>query len=284
MLRHGFVYEQLPEGTTLLRVGEISTFVWIVLSGVMEFLPATKTHQRVTQDTELQTRLLGFEGCLYKQPSPFDIRLTTPSQVLKLGVEHFWTMLANDPGIRRELLKSQSFWSKPASSDTANDQLISLGERASELMLEVDQLASALNAWVGGLRSDLTVHIQLERRLNEVRMAPEERSYVMGIIDRFFSVDLPCPPVRLDETQLKSVPDRFAESVAELKSMGMRTEDFAWLFTAFDEEVLGDLMRFITVVGRTLNATTGIATASGKITSLVTAVKVHIYRVQNSAG
>jgi hypothetical protein len=209
------------------------------------------------------------------------VEVSSPCEVLRIESDALWRALAASSELRSKLLAANAGgWYQPVSAaDTQTLKLILLGNKAHELMLEVDNHIGQVRAGTDGLRRGFTGLVQLQRRLSENRLSDLERSCLVGVANHFFQVPDLTKSACAEGTALVDTSAVGTDLIKldELFGTGLRKEELDCVFRIFKGEMLEDVLRFLTLLGETSRAVGHIYSSSEKITSLVSAIKSQIH-------
>ncbi len=277
----------LNPGDSLVRQGEIARIFCILLSGSLRFAQVDAKGQELSVYLMEEGSSFGEIPLLASVPSTVTISAHTPSDLLQLNEDQFWTLMTTCPEVRREILGNMALrLQKTQVMSFQQEKLAALGTMAAGLMHELNNPGSAARRAASQLRENLVRMHRLSPKFVRTPLTAEQKECVVELQECAFSAK---PPITMSSIEQSDAEEALASWMEEqhvedawklapsLVSMGIDRDELQCARSSFSDELFSMSLNWLEAMVSSMQLVGTIEESIGRVTELVSAVKSYAY-------
>jgi signal transduction histidine kinase len=276
------------EGAELVKPGDAFRYYWLLLSG------ETRA-ERPESDGSLTLVGIAHPGEGFgevpfltgRTTSPFLIKTTKDSVLLRFTEDEFWSMLACCPSVRKVVMADMAVRLQAYQTEALHrEKLVSLGTLAAGLMHELHNPGSAAKRAASQLRENLLRLQQLSLRHAAKQKTPEQLECMRDLLEHALGG---CRLPAMSTLEQSDAEEAMAEwltsagvenafSIApSLIGIGFKEEELACARAAFDAPNFSDALNWLDALVSSVSLVCAIEESISRVSELVMAVKKFAY-------
>ncbi|MGB6973889.1 MAG: ATP-binding protein [Terracidiphilus sp.] len=284
----------IAAGDIIAQPGDPASHYWILLRGEI-------SAERIEKDGSATVfgTVRGGEGfgevplLTGKSHIPFRILATQDSNLVRLGAEQFWSLLACCPQARAVILADTAQRLQAFQVEALHrEKLVSLGTLAAGLMHELHNPGAAAKRSASQLRENLMKLQQLSLRTSNHPKTPEQLECMRGLLEHTLqgcrlaamsSVEQADAEEALGEWLSSSGVENAFTIAPALVGMGFDQKELACAKEQFTADAFSDALNWLGALVSSVSLVCGIEESISRISDLVMAVKKFAYDERSSA-
>jgi signal transduction histidine kinase len=277
----------IETGESLVRQGEIAHFFWILIKGELRVHQTQSDGSDVTLGKIEDGNAFGELPLLTNVPNLGNVEATTPSQLLQLDEDQFWSLMTSCPQVRKAILSNMAYrFQKLQSSTLQQEKMASLGTLAAGLMHELNNPGSAARRAASQLRENLMRMHELSLKFKERDLTKEQKHCMFDLQKQALLAKQPIRMNSLDQSDAEEALAEWMESAnienawkmaPTLVSIGMNAKELERVRNDFEGPLLSDALSWLEALVSSMQLVGTIEESIGRITDLVHAVKSYAY-------
>lgn len=277
----------IDQGEIITHQGELSHFFWILLEGDLRIFQKTVEQHEITLAKVEAGTAFGELAILTNVPNAGSIEATSPSHLLQLDEEQFWSLMTSCPQVRKAILGNMAYrFQKLQSTTVQQEKMASLGTLAAGLMHELNNPGSAARRAASQLRENLLRMHELTLRFKERNLTREQKHCMIDLQKKALSVQQPLMMNSLEQSDAEEALAEWMESAnienawkmaPTLVSIGMTAAELERVRNDFDGPLLGEALGWLEALVSSMQLVGTIEESIGRVTDLVHAVKSYAY-------
>lgn len=283
----------VPKGSDVYNQGPYALSFWLLIDGQLQIFKNETDGTRSLIATLSGGESFGEVPLLSgAQTIMATCHAAEDSVLIRMESESFWHLLGTCPTVRRTILQNMSHRSGSYNAlQLQREKLVSLGMLAAGLMHELNNPGSAARRAAAQLRESLQTLPEVCLRLSQLSLNGEQVECMRYLQNEVLAHTKVKPASSLEESDAEEELTQWLEGLGvqdawklspTLVSAGWRCKDIECAKGTFQDEALGETLRWLQGFVSSMQAVTTIEESLTRVTDLVLAVKRYAYEDKNT--
>lgn len=277
----------LEPGGIVARQGEAAHHFWFLLSGELKVSQTAQNGREMVLATVEPGTAFGEVPLLANIPNAASVVSSTPSHLVRISEEIFWSLMTMCPDVRRAILGNMALrFQKLQSITFQQEKMAALGTLAAGLMHELNNPGTAAKRAASQLRDNLIRLHELSAKFTRTKLSERQKHCMLQLQEQALAVKRPLMLNSLEQSDAEEELVEWLESAhienawklaPTLVAIGMDGHELECARSEFEAPVFSDALSWLEALVSSMQLVTTIEESIGRVSDLVKAVKSYAY-------